>query len=201
MLLCRQHQVLTIADEVMTGFYRTGKKFGHQHFSTRPDILCVAKGLTGGTLPLAATICTDFIYEAFYSTDKSKALLHGHTFTGNGLGCAAALASLELLEGAETLEQIAMIENSHGEFVKSRGPHPALKDLACMGTLLRLELSATETNYFHQKSDFLRQFFQQKNLLIRPLGNVLYIIPPYCSQKSDLAKVYTAFEEVLELWI
>lgn len=198
--LAQENNVICIADEVMTGFGRTGKNFAIDHLKHHPDIICLAKGLTGGVLPLSLTVAKEKIYEGFLFDDKSKALLHGHSFTGNSLGCAAALASLELLKSEETQNQIQMITNEHQRFLNSILETPKimdkLLDIRMQGTILALDIKTSEeSNYFNSLSEVISNFFMERNLLLRPLGNTIYMIPPYCSKKEDLAHAYDAIKE------
>lgn len=196
--LAHKNNVITIADEVMTGFYRTGKAFAIDHISEKPNIICLAKGLTGGMLPLSLTLCEKKIYEGFYSDDKTKALLHGHSFTGNALGCAVANASLDLFEKRETLESIQNIESSHQRFLEKISKYGNLKT-RMLGTILAIEFKTEqETNYFNQLSEKITKYFIQKNMLIRPLGNIIYLLPPYCTTTLDLIPVYEAIEQFIE---
>lgn len=196
--VCREHQVLAIADEVMTGFGRTGRLFASEYLSNKPDIICMAKGLTGGTLPLAVTSCTQEVFMGFWSDDKNKTLFHGHSFTANPLGCAAALASFDLFDKVG-LSQIKRIEKQHQRFLQSIQTHPAVADARMRGTILAVEFKTGEqTSYFNQLRDQLYKFFLDRHLLLRPLGNVIYILPPYCISDQQLDQVYTAIEEALD---
>ncbi len=195
--LIHKHNIISIADEVMTGFYRTGKRFAIDHLEEKPHIICLAKALTGGILPLSLTLCQDKIYEAFYSDDKTKALLHGHSFTGNALGCAVANASLDLLENPEVLENIQTIQRMHENFKKEISGDFRYS-VRNKGTILAIEFNNNEsTGYFNGLADAITQFFTSKNMLLRPLGNVLYLIPPYCTKETDLLPVYEAIKEFM----
>ena len=197
--ICRRHEVLAIADEVMTGFYRTGTRFAIDQLTQAPDIICLSKGLTGGTLPLALTVCTDEIYEAFLSEDKYKTFFHGHSYTGNPLGCAAALASFDLLDAPGFEEHIDRIAGQHRNFAGRLRAHPRVRDIRCCGTIVALEFETPEaTGYFNGLRDRLYDFFLQRGLLLRPLGNVIYVMPPYCITDEELQRVYTAVEAALE---
>lgn len=198
---CHRHDVLCIADEVMTGFGRTGKYFASNYLTEQPDIMCLSKGLTGGTLPLSITTCTAEIFDAFWSNDKLKAFFHGHSYTANPVGCAAALASLDLLESDACQQDIARIMERHQQFRAKLLGHPALVRVDQRGTILALEFKTGEgTSYFNNLRDKLYFFFLDKGLLLRPLGNVIYILPPYCISDEQLGQVYTAIEECL-VWV
>ena len=197
--LCKAADVLTIADEVMTGFYRTGRFLASDYLSEKPDLICLAKGITGGTLPLAVTTCTEAIFEAFLSTDKYKTFFHGHSYTANPSGCAAGLASLDILERPSHQVDIQRIMSHHEGFAARMKTHAAAKDVRQQGTILAIEFKTAEaTSYFNNIRDELYYFFLAKGLLLRPLGNVIYIMPPYCITAEELEKVYAGIEEALD---
>lgn len=199
MALCKKHGALCIADEVMTGFGRTGKLFATLHCQETPDIIALSKGLTGGMLPMALTTCTEAIYQAFYADDKMKALYHGHSFTGNPLGCAVALASLDLLLSAETQENIGRVVKRQADFLSKINNHPQLQNARQTGTILAIEFKTdTQSGYFNNLRDRLYRFFLQRGLILRPLGNVVYVLPPYCITDPQLDQVYTALEAALD---
>lgn len=198
-LHCRQNGILTIADEVMTGFGRTGKLFASDHLSEQADLMCFSKGLTGGTMALGLTTCTSDIYNAFLSDDKLKTLFHGHSFTANPVACSAALASLDLLLDKETLKNIDRITQSHQEFLNKIKAHPRLKNIRQTGTILAMEWESTaETSYFNNLRDNLYNFFLDQGIILRPLGNIVYVLPPYCINTEQLNYVYLKIEEALE---
>ncbi|HQT24081.1 MAG: adenosylmethionine--8-amino-7-oxononanoate transaminase [Sphingobacteriales bacterium 17-39-43] len=198
-LHCRENGILTIADEVMTGFGRTGKLFASDHLSEQADLMCFSKGLTGGTMALGLTTCTSDIYNAFLSDDKLKTLFHGHSFTANPVACSAALASLDLLLDKETLKNIDIITQSHNEFLNKIKDHPRLKNIRQTGTILAFEWESTgETSYFNNLRDNLYNFFLDQGIILRPLGNILYVLPPYCISTEQLNYVYLKIEEALE---
>ncbi|MCB0408932.1 MAG: adenosylmethionine--8-amino-7-oxononanoate transaminase [Flavobacteriales bacterium] len=198
--ICKQHQVLIVADEVMTGFGRTGKFFATDYISNKPDIVALSKGLTGGTMPLGLSVCNDKIYNEFLSNDHSKTFFHGHSFTGHPLACAAACASMDLMEQPKTSEQIEMIVNEHLQFAEKIATHPKFKNVRQQGTILAMEFNTdNSTSYFNNFRDTLYNYFLEKNILLRPLGNVLYILPPYCIKKEELHSIYLAIEEFLTI--
>ncbi|TKB95939.1 adenosylmethionine--8-amino-7-oxononanoate transaminase [Pedobacter cryophilus] len=197
-LHCKQENVLTIADEVMTGFGRTGKIFASDYLENKADLMCFSKGLTGGTMPLGITSCKQEIYDAFLSDDKLKTLFHGHSFTANPVACAAANASFDLLMQAETQQNIQRVETKHHQFKQQIEKHPKLKEVRQCGTILALEWNTEGTSYFNNIRDILYQFFLEKGIILRPLGNILYIMPPYCISNTDLDYIYEQIKIALE---
>ncbi|WP_316811514.1 adenosylmethionine--8-amino-7-oxononanoate transaminase [Pedobacter heparinus] len=188
---CQKHGILTIADEVMTGFGRTGKYFSCEALQNRPDIFCLSKGLTGGTMPLGVTTCNSKIFNAFLSDDKLKTLYHGHSFTANPVACTAALASLDILLQPETLLHIKRIASRHQEFAETILGHPKLKNIRQNGTILVMEWeTGGDTSYLNGLRDRLYLYFLERGIVLRPLGNVLYILPPYVISDEDLAYIY-----------
>ncbi len=197
--LCKKYSVLTIADEVMTGFGRTGKLFACDHLQESPDIICLSKGLTGGFLPLGATACTQQIYQAFLADKLQKAFLHGHSYTANVLACSSALASLDLLLEASCSLQRKKIEQCHQQFTSQWACHPKLKRCETLGTVLALEYrSEGLSSYFQPLRDQLYHFFLDRGILLRPLGNVLYVLPPYCIEVEELQLIYDHIVLTLE---
>ena len=200
--LCHRYDVLCIADEVMTGFGRTGTTFASNQLKEQPDIMAMSKGLTGGTLPLSITTCSAKIFDAFWSDDKMKAFFHGHSYTANPVGCAAALASLDLLEGDACQADIRRIMDRHAAFAEKLKGHATLKRVQQTGTILAIEFKTAEgTSYFNQLRDKLYYFFLDRDILLRPLGNVIYILPPYCMTDEQLDLVYGAIEDCLTMVI
>lgn len=201
MKLAKQAGVLCIADEVMTGFGRTGKLFACHHVAEGPDLVCMSKGITGGFMPLGVTACTAAIADAFRQPEPGKTFYHGHSYTANPLACAAGLASLDLLLKEDCVLQRMMIEQAHLDFAARVEGHSAVKQVRVRGTILALELQSTEgTSYFNSRRNQLYNFFLDKNILLRPLGNVVYLLPPYVITREELRLVYKALEELLEHW-
>lgn len=198
---CRHCNVFLIADEVMTGFGRTGKIFASDYLTTKPDIVCLSKGLTGGTMALGVTSCTQSIYDAFLSENKLKTFFHGHSFTANPIACAAAVASLELTLHPENLANIRRISDCHSRFAEKISSHAKLKDVRQTGTILAFEWE-TEGNssYFSSLRDSLYSYFLKEGIILRPLGNIIYILPPYCITNEQLDFIYSKIEEALELF-
>ena len=195
--LCRQYGVLIIFDEVMTGFGRLGKMFAYEHLLNRPDMICLAKGITGGFLPMAVTVCNHQIYEAFLGDSITQAFAHGHSYTANPLGCAAALASLELFETEKTLEKIQLIEATQKHLALKLLETGLIKKVRLCGTIAAFE-PLVEAPYGSSMSVSLRTLFLEKGLILRPLGNVIYLLPPYCITPEELDHAYQGIREVLE---
>ncbi len=185
--------IICIADEVMTGFFRTGKMFASGYCELKPDIMCLSKGITGGTMALGVTACAQFIYDAFYDDDKLKAFYHGHSYTANPLTCAAALANLDLIEKENFLSNIEFIINQHKKFILKLSEHPRFENIRQRGTIIAFDLKTiSQTSYFNSERDTLYNHFIEKGILLRPLGNTLYIMPPYCISEQQLNSVYTS---------
>ncbi len=195
---CRKENVLMIADEVFTGFGRTGKPFACNHVTEQPDIMCFSKGLTGGTMALGLTTCTLAIYEAFLSTDKLKTLFHGHSFTANPVACSSALASMDLFLEEKTNISIKRIESAHKEFAAKIKNHPKIKTIRQTGTIVAMEWeTGNNTSYFSSLRDTLYNYFLDAGIILRPLGNIIYILPPYCITDAELAYIYNKIEQAL----
>jgi len=197
--LCAAHDVLFIADEVFTGFGRTGRMFACEHAGIIPDLMCLSKGLTGGFLPLAATICRDEIYRAFYSSDRTRAFFHGHSYSGNPVGCAAAVANLKIFESEPVFQRIAAIESIHRERLAGFRGHPAVVDVRMLGTIAALELRAPDAGYLSNIRERLYPFFLEQGILLRPLGNVIYTVPPYVVAPGDLHYIYDVIMKALSM--
>jgi adenosylmethionine-8-amino-7-oxononanoate aminotransferase len=198
---CLSEGVLMIQDEVFTGFGRTGKNFAANHLTIQADVMCFSKGLTGGTMPLGITTCSVAIYEAFLSEDKMKTLFHGHSFTANPLACTAALASIELLLQEDTRKNIQRICLRHHQFSLKIKDHPKVASVRQTGTIIAIEWQTDAgTSYFSDLRNVLYDYFLDKKILMRPLGNVIYILPPYCMSDEDLKEIYTCIENALEIF-
>ena len=194
----QQNQVICIADEVMTGFGRTGKTFASDYLNHKPDIFCLSKGITGGFLPLGITTCTQKIYDAFLSEDKLKTFFHGHSYTGNPIVCSAANASLELLQTSEfQLKNLVEWQTELSAYLKS---NPKIENLRQTGTIVAFDLKTdANSNYFNNLRDVLYDNFIKRGILLRPLGNTVYILPPYVITNEQLKKVYEVIGEVLAI--
>jgi adenosylmethionine-8-amino-7-oxononanoate aminotransferase len=190
----RKENILVIFDEVMTGFSRTGTLFALEQIGVSPDFLCLSKGLTGGFLPLALTVTTENVYSAFLDNSFSKAFAHGHSYTANPLGCAAALASLELLKEKATQESIQTIQNTHQEFLKK-----IKKTCACVtrirnvGTIAAFDVEQRDPLFLQS----LKEYAFSKGLIIRPLGKTVYLLPPYSTSESQLEYAYHTLQQYL----
>ena len=191
--------VICIADEVMTGFGRTGRMFASDYLNEKPDICCLSKGLTGGTMALGVTSCTEAIMEVYRSDDILKTFFHGHSFTANPIACSAAIASLELLLSKETQENILAIQKQQADFVNEIKSHPAVRAARHMGTIAALEIEwFKDTSYFNEARHKLYPYFLERDILLRPLGNVVYILPPYIIKEDELQKIYDVILELLD---
>jgi adenosylmethionine-8-amino-7-oxononanoate aminotransferase len=197
--LAKKYKTLVIFDEVMTGWGRTGKWFAMNHTKEIPDIVCLSKGLTGGVLPLGLTVATIDIFNAFLSDEKRKAFLHGHSFTGNPLACAAACASLDLLEKKGTWQAIERISTNNEKFLLEIENHPKIKASRFLGTILAIELDASsESSYFNSIRDEAYHFFLENGLWIRPLGNVIFVNPPYCLTHAEQNRIFAVLKSYLK---
>lgn len=197
--LVHEHGALCIADEVMTGFGRTGAMFASFHLDVLPDIICMSKGITGGFMPLGATLCTSEIYDAYYSHDKSKAFYHGHSYTANPLACAAANASLDLFENEHTIQRIVAITEAHRDFLLQIKNLPIVANTRQCGTIAAFDIIVgnEKTDYYHSLRDILAHESIARRVLLRPLGNTLYFMPPYCITDEELAEMYGAVQGML----
>ncbi|HEX9601057.1 MAG TPA: adenosylmethionine--8-amino-7-oxononanoate transaminase [Mariniflexile sp.] len=195
---CKANNIITVADEVMTGFGKTGKHFASLHIETKPDIMCLSKALTGGLLPMAITSCSQKVYDAFYSDDISKGLFHGHTYSANPLACTAALASIELLQSTEMQNNIQRVIASHEAFNQRIQNHPKVKTTRQTGVIFALDLNVEMARYGNLR-DKLFNFFMDNGVFLRPLGNTIYIQAPYVITKKQLEKVYKTIEEALAI--
>lgn len=188
----RAYGMLVLFDEVMTGFGRTGALFACETIGTVPDVICLSKGLTGGFLPMAATVCSERIYEAFLDAAFEKAFAHGHSYTANPLGCAAALASLDLLEHRGAAARRARIAAAHAHGLARLSGHGGLSRPRQCGTIAAMSLPAADAGYTAAIGRLCAAFFLERGLLVRPIGNQLYLLPPYCVSDDELARAYDA---------
>lgn len=195
--LTRSFGVLLIYDEVMTGFGRTGELFACLKSNTSPDLLCLSKGLSGGCLPLAVTLATEKIYQAFYSDDIDRTFFHSHSYTGNPLACATGIASLELLE--ENPQVYQRMEHQHRRYIEQwLTGHPKLERIRICGTIAAMEVKTESESFLNATGSTLRSRFLAEGFLLRPLGNTIYLMPPYCISDSELESVYQAIRRILD---
>ncbi|URD52835.1 adenosylmethionine--8-amino-7-oxononanoate transaminase [Chroococcidiopsis sp. CCNUC1] len=195
--LARTHGVLLIYDEVMTGFGRTGELFACLKSSTCPDILCLSKGLSGGCLPLSVTVATEEIYQAFYSDDIDRAFFHSHSYTGNPLACATGNASLELL--TQNPDVFRGMEALHRRYMETwLSGHPKIERTRICGTIAALDLKAESESYLNATGSKLRSRFLELGFLLRPLGNTIYLMPPYCITPTQLESIYEVIRRVVD---
>ncbi len=190
--------ILLIADEVFTGFARTGPMFACEHGPINPDILCLSKALTGGYLPLGVTMSTDDVYEAFLSEDRSRTLLHGHSFTGNALSCAVALEGFAVFDDEGCLERVARLEELFAERLQRLAGRAAVTGVRGIGAMAAIDLKARGSGgYFDGLGPDLYTKFLAHDILLRPLGNTLYFLPPYVIEDKDVHRVFDVIEEVV----
>ena len=197
--LTAAHDVLLIADEVLTGFGRTGRMFACDRAGVIPDFMCVAKGLTGGFLPLAATLTTDRVHDAFSGPDRTRAFFHGHSYTANPIACAAANANLHIFDTTPVFENIAAIEKVHVQRLPAFAKHPGVVDVRHIGSVSAIELKVPDAGYLSSLRPRLYEFFLNRDVLLRPLGNVVYILPPYVITPKQLNYVYDVIGDSLAL--
>lgn len=203
--MCRAHDVLLIADEVMTGFGRTGTVFACEQAGVKPDLMCLSKGLTGGFLAMGVTLCSHDIYKAFYHKDRAKMFFHSSSFTGNALACAAANASLDIWENEPVQQRIDSICESHQCFAAQAVQHDHLANIRQKGTMLAMDVVANKNSDGDMGADYLSmlqpklyELSLSRGVLLRPLGNTLYVLPPYCVSGEDLTYVYKVITEIAE---
>lgn len=194
---CQKQQVLTIADEVMTGFGKTGKHFASLYLKNQPDIMCLSKALTGGMVPMAITSCSLKVYNAFYSDDMSKGLFHGHTYSANPVACAAAIAGIDLLQSEEMQNNIQRVIASHQAFDQKIKNHPKVASTRQCGTIYAIDLAVNMERYGDLRKKIL-DYFIANYLFMRPLGNTVYIASSYVITNEQLEQIYTGIETLLD---
>lgn len=193
-----RHGIPLVADEIFTGFGRTGRFFACEHAGVAPDLICLSKGLTGGFLPLAATLATEAIHADFLSDDRGRAFFHGHSYTANPIACAAALASLELLDRDRSLERVARLEPLFARRLERVAALPGVASTRGLGALAVIELDAGPGGgYLDPRGPLLARAMLERGVLLRPLGDVVYLLPPYCATDGDCEAVFDALEEAL----
>ncbi len=194
--VCATHGVLFIADEVMTGFGRTGTMFACEQADLAPDILCLAKGLTGGSLPLAATLCRRAIFDAHYSDDRAKTFFHSSSYTANPICCAAARANLEIWSSEPVLKRISALASAQAQRLEALSAHARFSGARKTGTITAFDLDVRDSGYLAAVALRLRAKFLERGVLLRPLGNTIYVMPPYCTSPDELDQVYDAVRAI-----
>ncbi len=197
--ICEAHGALFIADEVMTGFGRTGTLFACEQAGVSPDIMCLAKGLTGGVIPLAVTLCKREIFEAHWSPDRSRMFFHSSSYTANPIACAAAAANLEVWAREPVRERIAALALAQAACLEPFKSDERFSNVRQAGTIAALDLNVVDAGYLAGIATKLYNFFAEKGLLLRPLGNTIYVMPPYCTTPDELEAVYAAIAEAADL--
>jgi adenosylmethionine-8-amino-7-oxononanoate aminotransferase len=195
--ICRRHGVLFIADEVMTGWGRTGTLLACEQAEVVPDILCLSKGLTGGAVPLAVTLASEPIYQAHLSGDRAKMFFHSSSYTANPLACAAAVANLAIWREEPVLRGITLLAERQAQRLARIAANPQVENARQLGTITAFEIEAPTTGYLSEIGPRLLAFFRERGILLRPLGNTIYLMPPYCIDEADLDTVYAAIEEAI----
>ena len=195
--IAKKYNVLAIADEVMTGFGKTGKNFASEYLVNQPDIICLAKSMTGGLVPMAITSCTQEVYNAFLSDDLAKGFFHGHTYSANPIACTAALACIELLQSDEIQNDIERIVKSHQDFDIKIKSHPKVARTRQLGIIYALDL-AIEMKRYGDLRYKLFNFFMENGVCLRPLGNTIYILAPFVITDKQLKKIYQTIEKMLD---
>ena len=197
--ICRNYGVWLILDEVMTGFGRTGSLFACEQANVTADLMCLSKGLTGGFLPMGVTLASSEIYDAFYSTDRARTFFHSSSYTGNAIACAAAVANLEIWDSEPVMERIASVAHHHGTALKQLALRPQVAQVRQTGTIAAVELKAGDSGYLAQLGPKLNAFYLARDVLLRTLGNVIYVLPPYCTDAAELDRVYGVIDESLAI--
>lgn len=198
MELARSHGALTIADEVMTGFGKTGRNFASDYLKEGPDIICLSKSLTAGVAPMALTCCSQNVFDAFYDKEVSKGFFHGHTYSANPLACAAALAGMDLLATETIQDSIQRIAERHLQFEAEVKKHPMVKSTRSLGVIFALDLDI-ETERYGNLRDRLYRFFMDQGVFLRPLGNTIYLLPPFTIAQQELTLLYASILNCLEM--
>ncbi len=195
--VCNRHKIITIADEVMTGFGKTGTHFASEQLNVQPDIICLSKALSAGMLPMGVTACQQYIYDAFYADDISKGLFHAHTYTANPLACAVALKAVQLLQSDAIQSGIRYISASHEAFKSKIETHKRVAEVRHIGVILAIDLKLNISRYGNVRDDIYK-YFMKKGVYLRPLGSTVYIVPPYVISKGELSKIYQTIEVFLD---
>lgn len=198
MALSKKYGTLNIADEVMTGFGKTGRHFASDFLSLPPDIICLSKSLTAGIAPMALTCCQEEVYQAFYDENIAKGFFHGHTYSANPMTCTAALAGIELLESPVIQNNIKRIHKSHISFENQVRSHPKVMNTRVLGVIFALDLNL-ELDRYGKERDRMYRFFMDHGVFLRPLGNTIYTLPPFTISEAELNQIYSVILKYLEL--
>jgi adenosylmethionine---8-amino-7-oxononanoate aminotransferase len=196
--ICARHGVLFIADEVMTGWGRTGTRFACDQAGVIPDIICLSKGLTGGAIPLAVTLCIEPIFDAHFSKDRGKTFYHSSSYTANPIACAAAKANLEIWRDEPVLQRVDALAEAQAAHLALLSQHPRVANPRRIGTIAALDVTAPDSGYLSSLAPRLAAFFRTRGILLRPLGNSVYVMPPYCTDATELGKVWEAIAASLD---
>ncbi len=196
--ICARHNVLFIADEVMTGWGRTGTHFACDQAGVIPDIICLSKGLTGGAIPLAVTLCSEPIFAAHLSTDRAKTFYHSSSYTANPIACAAAVANLAIWREEPVERRIAALADAQAAHLSMLAGNPRAQNLRRLGTIAAFDIVAPDAGYLSALAPRLIAFYRDRGVLLRPLGNTVYIMPPYCIAPEELAQVWSAIGASLD---
>jgi adenosylmethionine-8-amino-7-oxononanoate aminotransferase len=196
--ICARHDVLFIADEVMTGWGRTGTLFACEQAGIAPDILCLAKGLTGGSIPLAATMASAAIFESHSSRERARMFFHSSSFTANAICCAAANANIAIWQNEDVLARIAGLGDALHAGVAALADHPRLRDARRIGGIAAIDLLVPDGGYLSDAAPRLRAFALEKGLLLRPLGSTIYLMPPYCTTGAEIAQAFAIIAEAVD---
>jgi adenosylmethionine---8-amino-7-oxononanoate aminotransferase len=197
--ICATHDVLFIADEVMTGWGRTGTMFACEQAGITPDIACYSKGLTAGSLPLSVTLCKHDIFQAHYNEDRRRTFFHSSSFTANPIACAAALANLTIWETEPVRERIAALTTQQSQHLNRFRDDARFENVRQTGTITAMELKASDAGYLSKLGPKLQSHFRDAGVLLRPLGNTIYVLPPYCVTTDDLEAIYDAIETAADI--
>lgn len=194
---CQKHGVICIADEILTGFYKTGSMFASDQLQNKPDIICLSKALTAGTMPMSVNVVKEKVHQAFISTETKDLFLHAHSYSGNALGCVAALASIEQMQTTEFAEALENLISRQATFKEKLQEYPQVANARHIGLVVAFELHDQNLAYENKIREILQKEFLEKNILIRPIGNTIYILPPVCITNTELELVYSAVIDVI----
>lgn len=197
--LCKEQNVLCIADEVMTGFGKTGKNFASDYMETKPDIMCLSKALTAGMMAMSITTCTQAVFDAFLGDEIGKGFFHAHTYSANPLACSAAIAGIDLLQSSEIKANIKRVEKSHATFAEKIKKHSKVASVRQLGIIFALELDLEMERYGNVREQLFQHFMDQ-GIFLRPLGNTIYILAPFIITDEQLQKIYNSIEEALSIF-